>query len=428
MIARPKPESFFVMKTKTLLSLFLLICLLGCSTGSIKPMLNDRQFRAENEPLRTLKVLLVTDNTFRKDEIDRFVSKCSRLIEMQVGIRLEIVDGYEIKWADELKEMSRMITRVAWDTWSKRNDFDVIVAPVYFSHRIDVGRVLLGSIDTFFWRYIFIKELDPTVLLHEVFHAFLLEEPHSSEDWVMNAERSPYGIEWYWLTPAERSKILRTKWRDFNVMPATAKEEERKPMTAWFYYSLGVLSLQKKDFDQAILFLDKSLEVESKHAEVYNARGIARISRKQSDLGLADYDKAIEINPDFVPPYYNRARLLETQGDFGRAISDLNKALEINPNYVVAHNSLARLLATAKSPAYRDGRKALEHALKACDLTNRDNPAFLDTLAAAYARAGDFDSAVRWQQKALEYPELSKNQEAQRRLNLYRERKPFPPE
>ena len=244
----------------------------------------------------------------------------------------------------------------------------------------------------------------------------------------MRAERSPYGNEWYWLTPPERKEILRNKWRDFNAMPVTGKEEERKYRASWFYHSLGSFFLQKKDFDQAILLLDRSIELNPKSAQAYNIRGLTHSYKKEYDLALADYNNAVEINPGYAPAYYNRARLFETQGDFDRAISDLNKALEINPSYVFAHNNLAWLLATAKSPAFRDGKKALEHALKACDLTNRNNPKYLDTLAAAYARAGDFGSAVRWQKKALEYPELSKDQEAQGRFNLYRERKAFPPD
>jgi hypothetical protein len=52
---------------------------------------------------------------------------------------------------------------------------------------------------------------------------------------------------------------------------------------------------------------------------------------------------------------------------------------------------------------------------------------FLDTLAAAYAEAGEFDKAVETQQKALDDPELIKDDGdgARKRLALYREKKPF---
>ena len=111
------------MKAKKLVLLLPLVCLLGCYAGSVKPLLNRPEFKAENEPIRTLRILLITDDSYRKDEIDKFVSKCSRLVEMQVGMRLEIVDGYQIKWEDELDDIIKMEIRIAVDTWSKRDRF-----------------------------------------------------------------------------------------------------------------------------------------------------------------------------------------------------------------------------------------------------------------------------------------------------------------
>jgi hypothetical protein len=84
------------MKAKKLVLLTLLLCLLGCYAGSVKPLLNRPEFKAENVPVRTLRVLLITDNSYRKDEIEKFVSKCSSLVEIQVGIRLEIQAWYQI--------------------------------------------------------------------------------------------------------------------------------------------------------------------------------------------------------------------------------------------------------------------------------------------------------------------------------------------
>jgi hypothetical protein len=51
----------------------------------------------------------------------------------------------------------------------------------------------------------------------------------------------------------------------------------------------------------------------------------------------------------------------------------------------------------------------------------------VDTLAAGYAEAGQFDEAVRYQTRALEGPGLKGDLRAaaEKRLELYRQKKPF---
>jgi len=321
------------MKAKKLVLLLLLVCLLGCYAGSVKSLLNRPEFKAENEPIRTLRILLITDNSYRKDEIEKFFSKCSSLVEMQVGIRLEILDWYQIKWKDELNDISKMEIRIAGDTWSKRDKFDIALTFVHFVHSIEA----LGATDTFFWRYIFVKEMDPYILLHELFHAFLLQKGHS-KDWVMRGARPPYGNEWYWLTPEDRKEVLRNKWRDFNVMPATQQEEEMKSKESWFYYNIGSAYLQKREFDQAILFFNKSLEINPKYAAAYETRGIICSRREQYDQAIADFNKALEIDPKYAEAYINRGRAYYFKGEYDKSWEDIKKAQDlgykISPNFL----------------------------------------------------------------------------------------------
>ena len=66
-------------------------------------------------------------------------------------------------------------------------------------------------------------------------------------------------------------------------------------------------------------------------------------------------------------------------------------------------------------------------ARQACELTKWREANALDTLAAAYAAAGDFAEAVRWQEKALEDSAFAKTNgaRARARLALYRAGKPY---
>ena len=77
-------------------------------------------------------------------------------------------------------------------------------------------------------------------------------------------------------------------------------------------------------------------------------------------------------------------------------------------------------------PRFRDGKRAVQTATKACELTYWKDAMILDTLAAAHAESADFESARKWQSKAIELlTDLSEKDDFKKRLKLYQENKPF---
>src|SRR5260370_17168317 len=87
-------------------------------------------------------------------------------------------------------------------------------------------------------------------------------------------------------------------------------------------------------------------------------------------------------------------------------------------------NEIAWLRATCLDEKMRDGKIAVEFGTKACDLVKWKEARYIDTLAAAYAESGDFDSAVKWQQQALHMLEdapLPTMPELRARLALYQQ-------
>ena len=69
----------------------------------------------------------------------------------------------------------------------------------------------------------------------------------------------------------------------------------------------------------------------------------------------------------------------------------------------------------------------MEAAKRACELTDWKVANYLRTLAAACAEDGQFDEAVKWEEKALadQPPKPAQAEEARQRLQLYREKKPY---
>ena len=67
-----------------------------------------------------------------------------------------------------------------------------------------------------------------------------------------------------------------------------------------------------------------------------------------------------------------------------------------------------------------------QFATRACELTKWKNPRFLNTLAAAQAEAGDFDAAVKSQERAIELLTDERQKDDYRsRLVLYQAKKPY---
>jgi tetratricopeptide (TPR) repeat protein len=175
----------------------------------------------------------------------------------------------------------------------------------------------------------------------------------------------------------------------------------------------------------ALLLVSGSGIAQTTAVDYYN-RGLAKQAKGDLDGAIADHTRAIELDPKYVPAYNDRGTAKQDKGDLDGAIADYTRAIELHPKYVPAYNNMAWLLATAADAAVRDGRKAVEYARLACQITDFKAENHLDTLAAAYAEAGDYEQAASWQQKAITASEDNAfRTKAQERLTLYRNGKPY---
>jgi tetratricopeptide (TPR) repeat protein len=104
--------------------------------------------------------------------------------------------------------------------------------------------------------------------------------------------------------------------------------------------------------------------------------------------------RAIARDPrDFLGRYI-LGQVLQQQGRYAEAEEAYLGVIKAQPTFVPAYDSLARLLATCPDDKSRDGKRAVEYATTACERTGWKDPSCLDTVAAAYAEAGQFEEAV----------------------------------
>jgi len=92
----------------------------------------------------------------------------------------------------------------------------------------------------------------------------------------------------------------------------------------------------------------------------------------------------------------------------------------------VAFDGRAWLWATCPDAQLRDGKRAVQSAARACELTGWKDAGALDTLAAAYAEAGDFSKAIESQERAIKlFTDVTLRKVGEARLKLYRDGKPY---
>ena len=191
-----------------------------------------------------------------------------------------------------------------------------------------------------------------------------------------------------------RKKIISVIWITvFLISPGTwAKEEDA--------FDKGMALIGEQRYDEAITAFTAAIEIIPRDYQAYNYRGVARALKGNYDQAVADYDKAIEIQPRYAEAYNNRGFARTRRGDLRNALNDYARALEINPFFGDAYNNKAWVLATCADQRFRNGGQAVELAQKAVEL--KPDVGSLDTLAAAYAAAGNFDAAVDTQKEAIQ--------------------------
>jgi tetratricopeptide (TPR) repeat protein len=168
------------------------------------------------------------------------------------------------------------------------------------------------------------------------------------------------------------------------------------------------------------------IRLDPNYALAYNNRGSIRNAKGESDKAIADCSEAIRLDPKLAVAYNNRGVAWRAKKEYDRAIADYNEAIRLDPKLVITYNGRAWLWATCPDAKYRDGKRAVESATRACELSGWKDADRLDTLAAAYAEAGDFDAAVTWQSKANAlFTDAEIKKGGQERLQHYREKKPY---
>jgi arylsulfatase A-like enzyme/Flp pilus assembly protein TadD len=154
-------------------------------------------------------------------------------------------------------------------------------------------------------------------------------------------------------------------------------------------------------YDEAIPLLRRAIELDPGFLSHYTL--LAAMVREKGDVEEAErlLQIAVEMDPCASPPRVKYANLLASLERYAQQLQLLETGVEQCPDSQEFLNDYAYALATCPEDALRDGAKALRIAQRLVAEARVANPAYLDTLAAAYAEVGEFGKAVETSRKAL---------------------------
>jgi tetratricopeptide (TPR) repeat protein len=199
------------------------------------------------------------------------------------------------------------------------------------------------------------------------------------------------------------------------------------PKYAKAFYNRGNAWLDKKDYAKAIKDYDEAIRLDAKNADAFYNRGHAWSHNKAYDKAIKDYNEAIRLDPRKPDAFCSRGHAWSHNKAYDKSIKDYDEAIRLDSKDFHGAGNKAELLAICPNDSIRDGRKALELAKRACELSEFKEAWVLAALAAAHAELGQFQDAVKWQKKAMEDKEYTSHEDnhAERRLKLYQEGKPY---
>ncbi len=232
---------------------------------------------------------------------------------------------------------------------------------------------------------------------------------------------------------------------------------EIEPSYAETHFNLGSAYMKDGQFDKAIESYTKVVELDPVLVEARQYLANTLLRQGRFDEAIEQYVEALKLKGDLQECRNNLAAarrasqdilslksdpnqpgihaglgvLYHRLGNMERTVYHWGKALELGSDRADVYNNLAWVKASCEDERFFDAQEAVRLAEKACELSDYNNPGYLDTLGVAYGATGRYSDAIETAERAIDLAraqggeqlaaEIAKHLECYRQGRAYRE-------
>ena len=166
--------------------------------------------------------------------------------------------------------------------------------------------------------------------------------------------------------------------------------------TAAQWNEKGMERYNRKDYQGAIEYFRKAIELDHKYASPWNNMGSAYGYLGNYNKEIECYRKAIELDPKFAYPWNNMGYAYGALGDYHKEIEYCQKAIELDQKFSSPWNNMGEAY-----DSLGNYNKAIECCRKAIELDSKfSNPWII--MGLAYAHSDNHNKAIECYRKAIE--------------------------
>lgn len=159
---------------------------------------------------------------------------------------------------------------------------------------------------------------------------------------------------------------------------------------------MGIIHINRQDFDNAVLSIRQSLTFDNTSSEAYGNLGLALVGQGKLDEAIAAYNQAIQLNPQNAHTYNNLCSALLAQKKPVEAIEACRKAIACNPDFAIAHYNLG--VAWQQQGKFNEAIASFQNAINSLP----NFPEAYTNMGLALMSLGRPDEAIVAYRKAIE--------------------------